>query len=121
MRKTFENGGSSRWEREAEEDQGKDSLGNWRKKFKKKKDQERWQKIRNSRSAKDYQRWTMEERPEYLEWKDKKRMQMMARFRCCNEWRGERYWKIENEKLCRICGWKNETWQHLKEECTNRN
>jgi len=42
MLRTHESGGTSRWEREAEEDQGKDSLGNWRKNFKKKKDQERW-------------------------------------------------------------------------------
>lgn len=45
---------------------------------------------------------------------------MIARFRCCNEWRGERYWESEERKLCRVCGWKEETWQHMKEECSTR-
>lgn len=45
---------------------------------------------------------------------------MIARFRCCNEWKGERYQEKEGKKLCRICGWKEETWQHMKEECSTR-
>lgn len=45
---------------------------------------------------------------------------MIARFRCCNEWRGERYSESEERKLCRVCGWKEETWQHMKKECSTR-
>lgn len=75
-------------------------------------------KIKESNSAKDYKKWMSERRPRYLEMKGKKnKVKMIARFRCCNEWKGERYWE---KRLCRICGWKDETLQHIKEECSTR-
>lgn len=48
------------------------------------------------------------------------RLRIIARFRCCNEWRGERYWEEEGKLLCRICNEKKETWFHIKEECSTR-
>lgn len=60
-------------------------------------------------------------RPKYLEMKGKKKkIMMIARFRCCNEWRGERYWETEERKICRTCGWMKETWQYLREEYSTR-
>lgn len=57
----------------------------------------------------------------YLEMKGKKnKVRMIARFRCCNEWKGERYWEKEEKRVCRVCGWKEETWQHVREECSTR-
>lgn len=60
-------------------------------------------------------------KPKYLELKGKKKMiSMIARFRCGNEWKGEKYWETEEGKLCRLCGCKRETWQHIKQECSTR-
>lgn len=115
MKRLHLEGGMHRWEREAMEDKGLDSLGIWRNAYSGRKDAERQGKIRDSRSAKDFQKWMIEGRPKYLELKGKKKMIfMIARFRCGNEWRGERYWETEEEKLCRLCGCKRETWQHIK-------
>lgn len=51
-------------------------------------------KIKESNSAKDYKKWMLEGKPRYLEMKGKKnKVRMIARFRCCNKWKGERYWK----------------------------
>lgn len=121
MKNMQREGGLNGWEREAAEDKGEDTIGRWRKTYKEKKDQERWKKIKDSRSAKDYQRWMIENRPKYLEMKGKKnKVKTIARFRCCNEWRGERYWEREEMKICRVCGYKEETWNHIKEECSTR-
>lgn len=120
MKNLYQKGGTQKWEREAMEDRGLD-LEIWRKTYKGKKDEERLKNIIESKSAKDYQRWMSEKRPKYLEIKGRKnKITMIARFRCCNEWRGERYWVAEEKKICRICGGKRETWQHIKEECTTR-
>lgn len=63
----------------------------------------------------------LEERPRYLEIKgSKKKVRMIARFRCCNEWRGNRYGETEEKKVCRTCRGEEETWQHLRERCLTR-
>jgi len=41
----------------------------------------------------------------------------MARFRLGNEVKEGRYWEEEKEKLCRLCGYEVETWEHVWEEC----
>lgn len=121
MKKLYLEGGTHKWEREAMEDKGLDSIRIWCKTYSKKKNEERQKKIKESKSSKDYQRWKIEGRPKYLEMKGKKKkIMMIARFRCCNEWRGERYWETEERKICRTCGWMKETWQHLREECSTR-
>ena len=57
----------------------------------------------------------MEETPKYLEQKGKmERLKIIARFRYCNEWRGERYWEKEGKVICRICNEKKETWFHIR-------
>lgn len=30
-----------------------------------------------------------------------------------NEMRRERYWEEERKRVCRVCGWKEETWEHV--------
>lgn len=47
--------------------------------------------------AKD-KKWILEGKPRYLELKgNNKKIKMIARFRCCNEWKGERYWESEEK------------------------
>jgi len=41
----------------------------------------------------------------------------VARFRLGNEIREGRYWEEEEKKVCRLCGDKVETWEHVWEEC----
>ena len=121
MKAMLEEGGTNRWEREAEEDKGIDSIGKWRERYAEKKRNEDWASTIESKSAKEYKKWSMEKRPKYLEIKGRKNtVKMIARFRCCNEWKGERYWEEENKKECRVCGEERETWQHIKDWCSTR-
>lgn len=41
----------------------------------------------------------------------------MARMRCGNLWRGNRYWMRDNEKRCRLCGKSIEDMEHVVYEC----
>ncbi|XP_029155197.1 cytochrome P450 4g15-like [Nylanderia fulva] len=41
----------------------------------------------------------------------------MARYRLGNEVKGNRYWEKEEDRKCRICGRRLETWEHVWEEC----
>lgn len=72
MKKLQLEGGTHKWEREVAKDKGKDSIGTWRKTFKEKKNEERKKRIKESKSAKDYQKWIIEGKPRYLEMKGKK-------------------------------------------------
>lgn len=121
MKKPHLKGGTHKWEREAMEDKGLNSIGKWRKVYSGGKEKKKRKKIKESRSANDYQKWMLEERPRYLEIKgSKKKVRMIARFRCCNEWRGDRYGETEEKKVCRTCRGEEETWQHLRERCLTR-
>lgn len=42
---------------------------------------------------------------------------MIVRFRCCNEWRANKYWEEEDKKQCKICKYTSETFEHMTEEC----
>jgi len=42
---------------------------------------------------------------------------MIARFRCGNEEDGNKYWRKEEERICRTCGQKTETLEHLMRGC----
>lgn len=81
---------------------------------------ERWEGIRNSRYNSWYGRVKGKGVPEYLKrgWKEE-RWQRVARFRLGDGMRGGRYWKEEEERKCRLCGWGEETWEHVWEECTD--
>ncbi|KAH0820494.1 hypothetical protein GEV33_002297 [Tenebrio molitor] len=42
---------------------------------------------------------------------------IIARFRCGNEERENKYWKEDRTRVCRMCGEKKETIEHLLNEC----
>lgn len=41
----------------------------------------------------------------------------VIRFRLGNEMRGGRYWEDVENKVCRVCGGEEETWEHVWEKC----
>lgn len=41
----------------------------------------------------------------------------MAKFRLGGEIKDNKYWKKEEERLCRVCEKQTETWEHVWEEC----
>ena len=41
----------------------------------------------------------------------------MAQFRLGNEWKAEKTWLSKEEKMCRVCFKKEETMEHVTEEC----
>jgi hypothetical protein len=56
--------------------------------------------------------------PGYLrkEWPES-RWGRFARYRLGEGVRGGMYWAKEEEKICRMCGREEETWEHVWEEC----
>jgi len=118
MKELYEARGTSRWEREAKEDKGINTVEEWMKKYKEKQLEERKNKIEKSVLAKEYKRWKGVGRAKYLGQKGKgKRLKTLARFRCCNKWRGNKYWEEDSKRECRLCGEKEETWNHILTEC----
>jgi len=47
------------------------------------------------------------------------RWRRIARFRLGNEVKEGRYWEEEDKKVCRLCGGKEETWEHIWERYRN--
>ncbi|XP_011865993.1 PREDICTED: putative golgin subfamily A member 6-like protein 6 [Vollenhovia emeryi] len=83
-------------------------------------EEERWGKIEKSRSNVWYSWIKGKGVPGYLKkgWKEK-RWQRVARFRLGEEMRSNRYWEEEENRKCRVCGREEETWEHIREECTD--
>ncbi|EZA50916.1 hypothetical protein X777_10743, partial [Ooceraea biroi] len=79
---------------------------------------ERGEKIGESRYNAWYKRVKCEGIPGYLKkgWGES-RWRRVARFRLGNEMRGGRYWEIDEERKCRLCGMELETWEHIWERC----
>lgn len=70
--------------------------------------QERWRRIQRSRSNKDISTLGL---LRYLKEKGKEeRMVRIAGFRMGREMRESRFWKRDENKKRRICGWEEETW-----------
>lgn len=42
-------------------------------------------------------------------------MTKIARFRLRNEMKKGSYWEIEEKRRCRLCGWEEESWEHVVE------
>jgi hypothetical protein len=61
------------------------------------------QTSKNEGKDRKYERCMTEEIPEYLGRESAKGRKMMARFRCGNEERKNRYWTEEEERRCRLC------------------
>ncbi|KZC05506.1 hypothetical protein WN55_06989 [Dufourea novaeangliae] len=81
-------------------------------------EEDRWKNIENSKYNKWYKMVKGRGIPGYLMkgWGEG-RWQRVARFRLGNEMRENRYWLEEEKRRCRICGWREETWEHVWEEC----
>jgi hypothetical protein len=65
--------------------------------------QERRERIRESRYNREYERCVTEDVPVYLGRESAKERKMMARFRCGNKERENKYWMEEEERMCRMC------------------
>jgi hypothetical protein len=65
------------------------------------------------------QRDRKEELPKYLGRESRKERVIIARFRCGNEERENKYWNEDRIRVCRMCGEKKETIEHLLNECVN--
>ncbi|XP_077255453.1 uncharacterized protein LOC143893678 [Temnothorax americanus] len=83
---------------------------------------ERWERIEKSEYNKWYKWIKGEGIPGYLKkgWGES-RWGRVARFRLGNEIGESRYWEAEEKKKCRLCGNKEETWEHVWEECRRWN
>jgi hypothetical protein len=79
--------------------------------------QERRTRIRESRYNGKYEKIITEELPKYLGREDRKERVIIARFRCGNEERENKYWKEDRTRVCRMCGEKKETIEDLLNEC----
>jgi hypothetical protein len=58
-----------------------------------------------------------EDVPVYLRRESAKERKMMARFRCGNEERENRYWTEEQERRCKMCREESETIEHMWSRC----
>ncbi|XP_071055483.1 uncharacterized protein [Onthophagus taurus] len=80
--------------------------------------QERRGQIRESRYNPKYEEIITEGLPKYLSVEgDEEGKRMVARFRCGNEERANRYWMRDDERGCRLCGGEWESLEHLLREC----
>lgn len=50
----------------------------------------------------------------------KKKIKMIVRFRCCNDGREIDTGTKRKKRLYKNCGWKEETLQYIREDCTTR-
>jgi exonuclease III len=78
---------------------------------------ERRTRIRKSRYNGKYEKIITEELPKYLGRESRKERVIIARFRCGNEERENKYWNEDRIRMCRMCGEKKETIEHLLNEC----
>ncbi|KAH0818181.1 hypothetical protein GEV33_004610 [Tenebrio molitor] len=66
--------------------------------------QERRTRIRESRYNGKYEKIITEELPKYLGRESRKERVIIARFRCGNEERENKYWNEDRIRVCRMCG-----------------
>ncbi|KYN00246.1 hypothetical protein ALC62_08992 [Cyphomyrmex costatus] len=81
-------------------------------------EQERGEEVRASKSCAGYGRVIGV--PMYIRMgkrKEGKRLVKIARWRCGNEERGNKYWMDEEERKCRLCARERENVEHLKNRC----
>ena len=77
-------------------------------------EEERWRRIGETKYNKWYGRVKGPGVPGYLKkgWGES-RWQRVARFRLGNEMREGRYWEAEKKRVCRVCGWEEESSEHV--------
>ncbi|KYN02028.1 hypothetical protein ALC62_07141, partial [Cyphomyrmex costatus] len=81
-------------------------------------EQERGEKVRASKSCASYRKVIGV--PIYIRMckrNEGKRLVKIARWRCGNEERGNKYWMKEEERKCRLCERERENVEHLKNRC----
>jgi hypothetical protein len=74
-------------------------------------------RIRKCRYNGKYEKIITGELPKYLGRESRKERVIIARFRCGNEERENKYWNEDRTRVCRMCGEKKETIEHLLNEC----
>jgi hypothetical protein len=79
--------------------------------------QERRERIRDSRYNRKYEKCMTDDVPVYLGRESAKERKMMARFRCGNEERENRYWTEGEERRCRMYHEESETIEHMWSGC----
>lgn len=80
--------------------------------------QERFERVGKLRWNKWYKKIRTIGLSRYLKGKEKEnRLTLIARFRLGSEIRKGRYWEGEENRRCRICGWVEESWEHVVEVC----
>jgi hypothetical protein len=79
--------------------------------------QERRERIRESRYNREYDRCMTEGVLVYLGRERAKEREMMARFRCGNEERENRYWTKGEEIRCKMCREESETIENMWSGC----
>lgn len=62
MQKLYEDGVTNQWKRETREDKGKNTIEEWINKYSARIQEERENKVRNTKSAKEYTKWKTEGR-----------------------------------------------------------
>lgn len=80
--------------------------------------EERGRRIEISGYNKWYKMVNSEKIPCYLKtgWSES-RWRRIARFRLEYEVRESKYWLEEEKRLCRLCEWEEESWEHVWERC----
>jgi hypothetical protein len=73
----------------------------------------RRERIKESRCNREYERCMTEEIPEYLGRESARERKMMARFRCGNKERENRYWMEGEEIRSRMCYEEREAIEHM--------
>jgi hypothetical protein len=79
--------------------------------------QEGRERISESTYNREYERCMTEDIPVYLGRESAKGRKMMARFRCSNEERENRYCTEGEERRCRMCREESETVEHMWSGC----
>lgn len=117
-RKFYEERGCSIEELERRREEGRDMVKELEERDMEIQGQEREKQIRESRYNKWYREVITISRPRYLRGRmQEEKRRRIARFRLGNEMRAGRYWESEEKRNCRVCGWEEESWEHVLERC----
>lgn len=117
-RKYCEERGYSVEELKRRREKGRSMVGELEERDKELQGQENGKKIRESSYNNWYREIVTVGKPRYLRGRRKEeKRRRIARFRLGNEMRAGRYWEQAEERKCRICGWEEETWEHVLERC----
>lgn len=86
---------------------------------KRRQEKERWDRISEARSNRDYKFIKGPGIPGYLKkgWSEE-RWSRLARFRLGDALKGGRYWENKEDRLCNVCHLEEETWEHVWEVCS---